>query len=907
MGDQTTFHRAVSIGALPLTIFLLLFTPAISCFALDQYLIQGSYSRDRSFFEGQLTIKSTLADSNELYIHLPPAWYEKSDWRNNYTYQDSDGIIHEFKRADLDELRGYTRKNPHLPKKMKIKSLSINQQQAVFIKTDNPALAPGRNNINSLLHVDLKPLKLAVGTKVDIIIHFGTTVRAVASNQNLILWDYSPRLVNKIEKVWDFGDFYSSPKAFEYQITFTDKPYPDSEEIFEFRHIGNKSVSFSRQRSVEFDDFTLTPDEHLSDDVAIHGKIVRRVIDFLISDQWLKKGNDKLHVLIWDGSLGVSGNVILLPKKLFRYHWIYHKTFESLLIKAFILSNLQQRYYLNSTEYPWLIPAIYAEVIRSYFFNEYKNDTRFFPWPNWLNPDFFLENSSKHWISRKDDRHLVSAEAPIYLRKRTGIYHPYYEKGFHFLRMTKINVADFGKEMYPDLKNLINPAPDNPEILDDDYLYQQLKFNSENIEWAELWLSVTGSVDYHLRSVEIKELNGRYTVDLQIDNHGNISPAYEVGFFFKEGEITKTILTGAGSYQFLFSESPEEIQIDPRLYLLEDKLLNNSWRLPYQIRPIWDFPSPEKWILTFSPVIGGNTFNSNLIGLSINLSHLSNTEITIDAWRSDSSEKVLWESSITKLGVPWTGSEMYLKISELNASYAKSFGFYQYFKAIHPELGFGIVVSDEKLDELEEETLDPEENVWHQISSRFLFPVYNGSFLTCNFDTSAGYGINIKDDSFEFHRQSIKQITKLDLGNYKFHANLSGRYSYGTTPLQKKFPMGGPEALPGFPRTTDLLFDQRRIFEFGSRLPPVLTHSNLNLMQLAWIERVDTSLIFHWGEGVRYAQNSTERFRDVELRFSIFAEWLNMYLGEGVFSIAQPLGHEEYKDYRIILFSNWVF
>ena len=52
---------------------------------------------------------------------------------------------------------------------------------------------------------------------------------------------------------------------------------------------------------------------------------------------------------------------------------------------------------------------------------------------------------------------------------------------------------------------------------------------------------------------------------------------------------------------------------------------------------------------------------------------------------------------------------------------------------------------------------------------------------------------------------------------------------------------------------------------------------------------------------------SIEEFQDVELKFDIWGEMMVKYEGYFTLSVAQPIGHDKYKDTRVIVFSSWVF
>ncbi len=874
---------------------------------IRQVEIEGTYSVYEKRLRGNARYQTDCYADKTLEFHLPPNRNDKTDWRSRFQIQNIEGGLNTYDRSDLGELKKYRRSNPQLPYSIKILETRISGKQVEFDIIDNPLLSPLKNTLNSILVLKNPAQTPSCEADLTVDIDFVTNFGDISEDWVNILWDFIPRIVKRTNGQPDYSDHWSEIRQYNYQIQLIGKETQQEPTFLEGYSQSVGPVIIADAELISDNDINLTLDGYLEEDREFYRSGIKKVKRFLIQNRWLLEEDLKQHFVMWSGPLTVTGSHIFLPQRLFRYPSIYHKTFEAVLLRAFIHSSLLQRFSLNTTRYPWIEPAISGEIIRDYFVKEYSGDTKYFPWGQWLNPDFYQENTIKTWLNYPGNKKMISSAESKDLRFLSNVYHPWHEKGFHLFRSIVTNGKELGSDIHPALKRLLKMQVNEVSILDKKTFYASFGFTNEQETKADKWLSVEGRVDYEIQDVDIIKKDQHTDVILTIANHGSLSPPFEIVFLLRNGlTVTKQIDSGKGTYDFSFPSPPIEISLDPKHTLLESKLLNNYWYTPLKVRPIWDFPSTNSWIVTISPVINGNTFDKNLFGLSLGVRYLNKTEFYISGWRSDGDERILWESNLFHFGFPWQGSELSLESSELNASMSKTVGYRHNYPHIHENLWFSLDLLEETLDRLEED-VSSDNNTWQSVETKLSFPIYVGDFSDSVIEVSRDYGKNTEEDGSDFSRIGVSNQSVWFLNNWKIHLELSSNDSTGFLPLQKKFPIGGPEALPGFPREEDLLFDQRSIAGFGITLPPYLTHTNINALRLGWLEKVETALFFHWAEAKSGEIEKSESFKDIELRFNFTVSWLNMYEGDGVVAIAQPLDNEEYKDYRIILFSNWVF
>lgn len=871
--------------------------------------ITGEFSHGTRSFVGTVSYTFNSDRSSSLIFHLPPNRQQKDDQRRTYYFPDTDGNFETVKRRELPRLNEKESGNAHLPQSLKVQHVKINNRFVSFKIRDNPLLPPKNYSENALLIVAPQVDLLNESTSFTVEIAFRTDFPKIPEGYVNLLYDFIPRPVLVVEGEYDFADMTSQPSSYSYHLTLADASQKQKTSRIRRTAIGSVPVVILNHPSDTLPHAFIYLDQKSEERKAFFDNRISKVERYLIKAGWIAKPDQFRRYIIWDGPLSATGSHIFLPRRLFRYHSFYYKAFEISLIKAIIEGAIKSRYTVASKLYPWLMPAIQSEVIRSYLTIAYESDSYIFPWGSWLNPDFYEENSINNWISKQDSVVVLPANTFKDYQYQSNVFHPWYEKGFHLFRTIVTSDQQMEKLILPNMKKLLKKEDSKALYLNRSKLFSDFGFSEQQEINADRWLSKEGRVDYAIQSVKVHQSNeNKALVKVSIGSHGTLEPVFELRFFFPDGRtIDRTISDGAGEYQFFFNEQPEEIIIDPHHYLLEGDVLNNAWRLPLKLRPFWDFPSSDDWIVTISPVINGNTFDKNLFGLSLNVSYLNLYRFQLSGWRSEEDEHVLWESSLSMLGKPWNGSEISLQSSELNASYTQSIQYKHTFFNLSDDLFFLIAFQEETLDPPEDQPREKDKDVWRTGATKLGIPVFQLDFTTSTLQLTAGYGKLMQDATSDFYQQRISNQTIWYIDHWSVQCSLESGVSYGSLPLQKKYAIGGPEGLPGFPRETELLFAQRKLAEIGITTPAFFNHSRLNLLKLLWLDNAEISLMAHWGEGADIEYQNKERFQDIELEIGGHFSWLNKYEGEAYISIAQPIAHKKYKDYRIILFSNWVF
>ena len=339
---------------------------------------------------------------------------------------------------------------------------------------------------------------------------------------------------------------------------------------------------------------------------------------------------------------------------------------------------------------------------------------------------------------------------------------------------------------------------------------------------------------------------------------------------------------------------------------MDDDPVNNKWRFPVKTRLFWDFAAPDNWLFTISPLVGeGNTFDRNILGLNLATSYLTRTLLQLNFWKG-SSDRLLWTGEFSHNGFPSIGTLLYFKTGYLGAVNSTSIGAKQTVFRTFPDLWIDFSLWQERLDDLDDPVFTEDQLDWAGITASTAFPVFEYTQHLWQVELLLRSGRGQFQPESEYQQLKIEQLLRYDLDTADIHLGIDHGFSSGKVPLQRRYPIGGTEGLAGYPRTTDLLFYENRIYEIGTTLPAFLTHTNINLLGLMWLDRIVPTINFHYGQGLS-SSGEAEDFRDVELSFELNGEFINRFYGKGRFAIAQPFGHKKYKSYRIVLFSDWVF
>ncbi len=866
--------------------------------------IKGVYTSESNLFDGTASFQFDPDQGKELLFHLPPAWYDGYDNRVSYNLRFDDKRYQSVSRDKLNAIEPPTYENVHFPQGIQIRQVMVNGSPALFKIINNPKLSPLKNYRKALLAVSLQ--KQAGRRSVIVDIQFRTRFNRMSQRFRHLLWDFTPRPLGGSPEDPDYKGVFSPLIRYHIDIKLVDKKGVVSGVVSD-EYKSTIPYLLLDQWDYQSRQFKLSYDPYCSlsqKDLVFR---INRISKFLKRYHLLEPDQPDLRFISWGGPLTTAGRTVFLPRRLFRYPNIFYKQFETTILNGIVQAQLKNRYMIDSNRHPWILPSVQAEVLRQFFKDRFKNNTRLFPWTNWLNPEFYAETSVRPWVENIHEKEVIAADVPTDISFYSHIYHPGLEKGVHLLWMLNDGRLNYRKHVMKQISDLLHTAGKERLHLSRAKFLGFFVETGLQKEIAEIWLSTKGRVDYAIRNVDISIVHGEYRVLIDIENSGSLSPVFEIVFFFDtSGPVTKQAVDGAGQYEFFFKISPDQIVLDPSSDILDDDPLNNRWHFPVKTRIIWDFPSPDNWLVTISPLVGeGNTFDKNILGLNITTGYLTRTLMELNFWKNSDSQ-MLWTGKFTHLSNWFQGGQFYMEAGYLGAVSSQTIGVRQESFEDYPDLQIDFSLWTEKLDDLDDPGFSDNQRRWAGSSLSAEFSPLEYALSIWQLKLLLHAGRSLFQPEAEYQQLMVGQFFRYDLGGADIHLGFDQGFSKGTVPLQRRYPMGGTEGMSGFPRSTDLLFHENRILKIGTTLPGVLIYTDLNLLRLMWLHRIVPTLDFHFGQGVT-EESETEAFTDVEFSLAFIGEFINRFQGEGRFAIAKPLGHNTYKDYRLILFTNWVF
>jgi len=865
--------------------------------------VNGTFSEAHRQFDGSALYRLSLPPEGRLLFHLPPNWHVGEDERTEYYLHLSGSAAITVPRKLLTPVLPRNNENQHLPSGILVTRVFINNREVRdFSIRDNRFLPPSLSSKNTILEIPCR--NGAWRHEVSVEIRFSSDFRLLPKGYRRFLWDFVPRPIAWIDNTWDFRG--SQPQIMK--------------QMLEIRHVRSTAepvatkvdtlsapVVFALLDNWDYANryLRVSADAYLGHHRTFLLSRAKRVVDYLQRFSVLN-GRDPLQVVFWDGPLTVSGMSVLVPRRLFRYPEVFYKQFEVTLLHGMVKVLLLRRFDVDERRHPWIIPAIQAEITRNYFGVRFNGNTRLFPWLEWINPEYFSDATVRHWVENLAVKEVCGADLDADNALFPHVYHPGVEKGSHLLWVMHDGAPDYRERLVFKFFELLNQRPDKRERLNSESVFRLFTRTREQREVGELWLSESGRIDYALENVKILGFGNRYQVQLDIRNHGSISPRLVVGLYSDGRRSQVHAIEGAGRVVFFCDWKPDMIILDPDFNLLDDNPVNNRWGGRVQTRLIWDFAPADAWLFTVSPLVGeANTFDQNILGLNMKISYLSRTSIQLNLWKGSSSS-LLWTGEFQHVGFPFKGAELYLKSGYLGAVNSTTVGFKHALFRGYPGLSLETALWQEKLDDLENDEFGDDQLDWTGMSVSAEYPLFQKALHLWKMDLTARTGHSLFTPQHEYQQLQVGQILRYSFGMSDLHFSYNHGCSSGVVPLQHQFPMGGTEGLAGFPRRTELLYEERRILGVGATLPPVLDHTDINLLGLMWLSRMVPVLDFRYGQGI--SDNSAKaEFMDVELSISLEGEFINRFTGAARLGVAQPLGHEKYKDYRLIVFSNWVF
>ena len=273
---------------------------------------------------------------------------------------------------------------------------------------------------------------------------------------------------------------------------------------------------------------------------------------------------------------------------------------------------------------------------------------------------------------------------------------------------------------------------------------------------------------------------------------------------------------------------PEKVSLDPEERLLETSRINNHSFSFYRVRFGFDWKKQREHLVLLVPGLGNNAFDGNSIGVGIRY-RFDNYRLYAIPGYGTKNKRGLYLFNFDREHLGFHGLEAGFSASEYGGVRSQGIrGTYEppqnpgelEYK-FHSSFSREILFSARRNPENSEEMESGESNIFLLQHSG---AVNTRNFYQINWDIwNEQPSLELESD-FSYVRWQVTLGQILRVGHRKwFELDIIHANTTGVTPLQKKFQLGSPEVLRGYPQQTDLIDDYLLASRLDFKFPLITT------------------------------------------------------------------------------------
>jgi len=357
-------------------------------------------------------------------------------------------------------------------------------------------------------------------------------------------------------------------------------------------------------------------------------------------------------------------------------------------------------------------------------------------------------------------------------------------------------------------------------------------YNSEGIgslEWFfSQWFSTVQTLDYSFEDSITRTLpDGMYETEIKINKIGAAKMPVVVALWTIDGKEIRKIVPGVKRQEtvlFKTASFPEKVSLDPEEKLLETSRMNNHSFSFYRVRFGFDWKKQREHLVLFVPGLRNNAFDGNTVGVGIRY-RFDNYRLFAIPGYGTKNNRGLYLFNIDRENLGLHGIEAGFSASEfggvrsqgIRATYEPSQNprelKYKFYSSFSREILFSARNNSENNEEIETGE-----------SNTFLLQHFGAvsprDYYQINWDIWSEQPSQELESDFSYVRwqATLRQI--LRVGHRKsFDLDIIHGTTSGVTPLQKKFQLGSPSVLRGYPQHTDLSDDHMLASRLDFKFP----------------------------------------------------------------------------------------
>ena len=578
----------------------------------------------------------------------------------------------------------------------------------------------------------------------------------------------------------------------------------------------------------------------------------------------------------------------------------------------------------NQDTQQWLNLGIPAFLGLRFFQYHFGQNAGIFDAPDWLNPryrDHFFEKMANS-VSPKFRYPIISSfrknpDSQKYLQTLTYktatvlnmlefiIGKKSFQKGMRFFAQNyQQNVIELDEFQQAMEKFTFNRLRDPPFL--DQNLYNV--DGKESLEWFfSQWFYSVKTLDYSFGESTTRTLpNGMYETEVIVKKIGLAQMPLIVSLKAKDGSEIRKLVPGIKNRDKIFfqtSSFPEKFSLDPDELLLETSRINNHSYRFFRIRFGFDWKKQREHLVLIVPGFGNNAFDGNSVGVGIRYRFDDYSIYAIPGYGSKN-KRGLYIFDLDTENLGFYGMEAGVSAREYGG--VRSHGIrctyknpnnpheleYEFHSSFSREILFSARSNPDKNDVIE--TGESNAFLLEHTGSFSPWDSYKINWNIWNEQPSLEMG-----SDFAYVRSQAKLGQILRVGHRKwFEFDIIHATTSGKSPLQKKFQLGSPTVLRGYPQQTDLSDD----YLLASRLDfkfPLITNSLWGILSAFKIQGTmfyDQGKI--WSENISYENSKHRENAGIGLEWTL--DTASLFQVPLKIEVAFPLNDSDYNKPQFI-------
>jgi hypothetical protein len=881
-----------------------------------QYVGKILFSLEQKRLEGNLRIRiPSSAQGNELLLALPMNRFSKKDTRGLRRPRETPIFAKRPFSENDDPLfpGGFSSGS------IEIKSVRSGTQSLRYQIEANPALEIGYSIEHGLLRVQVD--KKTQEIEVQFQTNFPERYQEGIVDGILMSALWYPQLLIPKDSSWDTrldlpspgtfaiewtseesGQLISSPLAIEVQskepvlLPKTDLPLTSFPLIF-----GNNFEKHEEAPLVE----SFYRNDYKRRVGLIHSW-TEEYIDFVDQRYGIKPPWDELRVVQVPGrseDVFVWENIILVPQPHYERSELLDRRVMGLLSMKLGRIWFGSTLWNDADTQMWLSHGLPIYFSLHFYEQKYGKNGGIFDFINWMNPEFkehFIEE-----MARNNDLELLK---PITSSFRENPSTQDHLRAVNYKAASVISMLEYEvgeKAFLVGLQDFVREG--QHQVVTHNDLRNQMEITSgKELGWFfKQWFETVQRVDYAIGETEFEELpNGEFLVRVEVEKLGDsVMPLEVLVRTDDEQEHRQKIFSQRPLYivEFRTQSPPDKVSLDPDELLLETSRVNNHSFTFFRIRFAFDWHRQRERLITFIPGFTNNSIDGNSFGVGLRHREGDTSIYAIPGYGTRSGD-VLYQLDLKEENFIKRNYFGQLMLERIGGVVSNGI-FFGYTGPRYPDKPFFEAKGGIALE------------YFYTTAATSSGDTGSSNVMTLEFD-----GWNRARGPYLMNLKALVEQPSSELDNNFFYTLLSERFTQifemrfrsnirwelvlgntlGESPSQKKFSLGGPTSLRGFPQAGTLKQSNYLLTRLDYEFPLVTTPWWSNISSLGLQGTVFYDQGRAWGDKLQFREAEDRRSFGVGIHWGVDAASLIQIPLK--FEIAYPVGDKDYASPQFIFF-----